>query len=290
MADETDIIRAGAELVVPSTGEWLRAVDITGPLIVLVHGFTSHGRYLRKLGAYLHGPRFITAIFNYDSYLGIDRAADELADRLQFLSPSLQQHGFAVIGHSMGGLVARRFSRFAAAGATSALRGIGLLGTPNAGTLDRRVVSYMLDWAGRISSPNPYYRSAASRASQQLTLSDPSRLIATLNELDRATPPNLPVLSVSGGHAYLELGEASRFAIADQWKNRGLQALIGETPNDGLVAESSADFGAVIDCGLPSVRHCNDYLSYRRINHTYLTQSQEVANVLISWLNRQVFP
>ena len=68
MAEEADVIRAGAELVIPETGQWLRDIDITGPLIVLVHGFTSQGKYLHKLAAYLRSRRFVISWLKRDVF------------------------------------------------------------------------------------------------------------------------------------------------------------------------------------------------------------------------------
>src|SRR6266487_3223240 len=111
MPEERDVIHTGADLVRCDTGRWLTPQDLTAPLVICVHGFTSHGRYMVELARHVEGHRFIAALFNYDSYLGIDQASADLSDRLRLLIKNLTNHSFVLIGHSMGGLVARAFAR-----------------------------------------------------------------------------------------------------------------------------------------------------------------------------------
>jgi len=53
MSNERDVIRAGASLVKWDTDRWLTPKDLIAPTVVCVHGFTSHGRYMQDLAAYL---------------------------------------------------------------------------------------------------------------------------------------------------------------------------------------------------------------------------------------------
>src|SRR5713101_3979279 len=148
VAESHDVIRSGAELVNSASGRWLTRGEIDRPTVILLHGFTSHGRYLQQLADYIREHGYVCALFNYDSYLGIDTAAVALQERLRPLASTLSAHrGFALVAHSMGGLVARQFERTTGGVLREPLRGLALLGTPNRGALGGgQYVSYMLDW------------------------------------------------------------------------------------------------------------------------------------------------
>ena len=291
MPEERDIIRTGAALVRCGTDRWLTPRDLTAPLIICVHGFTSHGQYMVNLAQYIEAYGFIAALFNYDSYLGIDQASDDLLDRLRPLISNLTDHSFVLVGHSMGGLVARAFARDVQPPLREALKGIALIGTPNRGTLDKKLVSYMLDWADWLTGPNPYARSSIrSKSSKQLTLGDSEKIIEWLNRADQETPLEMPVLSISGGMAFLESGKYSDSSYSGALRNVLLQRLIGEKPNDGLVAESSSDITRIIGKSDGAIKHNNQYLDYPRTNHTYLVRNQSVANVIVGWLQEMIPP
>jgi len=245
-----------------------------------------------ELARHVEGHRFIAALFNYDSYLGIDQASADLSDRLRLLIKNLTNHSFVLIGHSMGGLVARAFARNVQPPLREALKGIVLVGTPNRGTLGKKeLISRMLDWADCLTGPNPYARSPIrSKSSKQLTLNDSEQLIQSLNRDDQKAPLGIHLLSISGGRAYLEFGKYSESSYSGAARNRVLQRLIGETPNDGLVAESSADITKVIEKSDGFIKHNNRYADYPRINHTYRVRNQGVADVIVSWLQEVIPP
>jgi pimeloyl-ACP methyl ester carboxylesterase len=186
-----DVIRSGAELVHPLVDPderaWLVARDISEPLVVFVHGFTSHGRYLVRLADYVSAHGFVSALFNYDSYQGINHAAEELEHLLDAVADGLTERGFFLVGHSMGGLVARYFAAQCSAAWGTALRGVATLGTPHRGTLSRKLVSRLLDWADFLTGPNPFARSPACRSAQQLADASPAGLIASLNAREPRT-------------------------------------------------------------------------------------------------------
>jgi len=186
----------------------------------------------------------------------------------------------------MGGLVALQHSLDESELATCALRGMILLGVPHAGTLrDKRVVSYMLDWADWLTGPNPYARHPASPAALQLTGNDKEKLLTLLAKRLKETVIRVPCLSVSGGLNFLEFGNGQ---FSGTVRNLVLQRLIKDLPNDGLVPESSADYSRALAVGFGT--HCNDYSDYCRINHTCLTRNQQIADVIVSWLLTKAFP
>lgn len=286
MPEGHDVIRAGAELVLAKTNRWITPGDLQAGVVILIHGFTSHGRYMKGLADFIDGHGFCCALFNYDSFLGVDAAADDLASRLDPIREPLQKNGFTLLAHSMGGLVARLLARNLDPALREALKGVALLGTPNQGALSagQALVSYMLDWADWLTVANPYARSSLCRSSQQLTLADPEQLIPTLNRADSESPLALPYLSISGGRSYLELGKRPGWL-----RNHLLQTVIGESPNDGLVAEHSADFTRISSTNAQHIGAATEiqpmgYPEFPRINHTYLTRSQAVAGIVLRWL------
>lgn len=107
---------------------------------------------------------------------------------------------------------------------------------------------------------------------------DPDDLIGRLNERTRTTPPHFPILSVSGGLCFLEVGD-------NQVQNGLLSALLRkqlESPNDGLVPEASADITNIVTA--KRFRHRNDYFDYDRTNHGHLTRNQAVITTVCRWL------
>lgn len=278
-----DVIRRGPALINPATNLWLTPREVTGKVLVFIHGFTSHGQYMQELAAYAQGHGFVTALFNYDSYSGIDSAAVSLRDLLRLMSSELIAHRYALIGHSMGGLVALQFASGPTEPLRSALAGIVLLGVPMRGALaNKKMLRYMLDWSEWLTGPNPYARNAACRSARQLTGNDSDRLLVDLASRTATLRP--PVLSISGGRNYLEFGQGS---LSGLLRNRALQRLIGSVPNDGLVAETSADITR--GGSAPSMRHERNYPGYTGINHTFLTRNQQIANIAVSWLQSTAF-
>lgn len=261
--------------------EWLSPSDVRGLLIVLVHGFTSHGAYLRRLATYMERQErgYTTALFTYNSFAGIGAAVDALVARLRRLEAQIRQHGCVLIGHSMGGLVARYFAQ-AADEFRPFLRGLCLIGTPNRGTLESRVVSLLISVGENVGEVDPYSRSAACTAALELTGSDPGKLISVLNDRERADKNPVPTMSISGGLAYLDFPRLPDFARSVA--NNVVQIILKDARNDGLVTETSADIRNVATG--QSYSHVNNYPEFKRTNHSYLTSNQQVADLIIDWI------
>jgi pimeloyl-ACP methyl ester carboxylesterase len=309
-ARDLDPIRTGAHLYLPTEdGRWLRPADVTKPLVVLIHGFTANPRFLEDLATYLEGDGFRSALFSYDSFLGIDDAGRHLLKCLQNLTEPLMSYGVALLGHSMGGLVARYAAHNAPNNLRQVLRTVVLLGTPNRGTLDHKLLlSCFFYWGDLLSRVNPFTRSALCRSAKQLTLKDTDGLIQTLNQDHKTRALPFSFLSLSGGNNFLELEGIAGSFVARAY-NAVIQRLIREKPNDGLVPESSADLSRVVadfcdeevkgnsegeqrmaadhhpgSLAVPLVEHRSDYLDYTTTNHTYLTRNYEIAGIVGSWL------
>ncbi|MGH9426809.1 MAG: esterase/lipase family protein, partial [Terriglobia bacterium] len=106
------IIGTGDSLLRVADLKWAEPPDFNaGRSVILVHGFTSHGYYLRKLGNFLMTFGYRAFIFNYNSYRGIARASESLKDFLlrydRNAEGGISANRVFIIAHSMGGLVAR---------------------------------------------------------------------------------------------------------------------------------------------------------------------------------------
>ena len=286
-----DALRSGPQLRAWSTQEWLTADDITGPLVILIHGLAATSAGLKSLATHV-AKRYCVAVFDYASFEGIDRGADDLVARLKRFSPALAKHGLALIGHSMGGLVARHFLRFGPDELKAATKGLAALGSPHQavasaadGRSRKRWLSILIDLMEKDEELDPFARHPACPAAKQLLALDERSLIHQLLDADRAEPPAIPMLTVSGGRNYIELYDSG------SWRNRQANRFIQlalSRPNDGLVEEFSAD---LTKCGVQSnASHCNDYTGWSTTNHTHLVVNQDVADVLLDWLAGSVFP
>ena len=90
----------------PDSGE-LR-LNSQEPVNVIVHGcFSSAGRFRSLADVFaFHGQQ--TVCFSYDDRDSLTKSSKELITAIEELSAVLQKPDIAVIGHSQGGLVARR--------------------------------------------------------------------------------------------------------------------------------------------------------------------------------------
>lgn len=291
MAYPPDPLRSGPQLTSWRTKHWLADEDIVGPLVVFVHGFSASTAPLATLAEYI-ANRFAVAMFDYSSHAGVETGAADLSRRLQRFAVRLQDARFALIAHSMGGLVAKQFARSAANPLQSVLAGIATLGTPHGGiqgrglAVRRRLVAMMLDAFEEDGAPNPYARSWLCPAARQLIGTDSGAVVASLLDTDRSTPLNIPMLTLSGGRNYIEL-----FAPGTRWNaiaNRLIQANLA-LPNDGLVEEASANLGELLGKPGLACRHANEYGGWSVTNHTYLVSNQDVGELLLDWLTTEVF-
>ena len=223
-AINTDVIRTGAKLVHAITGRFLHRTDVENrPSVIFIHGFGSDGRYMLELAHYAKAEGFIPALFNYDSPRGIDSAAERLRERVVAVWPKNHEHGYGLVGHSMGGLVALEFATTCQSTCAQP-RGIALVGAPNGGVPNRggiyhpglaraaaKLIASTLDWADGKTTANPYARGRNCRATHQLTGDDGGFFLESL--WGRLESFQIPILSVSGGLPYLEIGKSLVFHL-----------------------------------------------------------------------------
>lgn len=282
---QPDPIRQGPQLTEALSGDWLTEQHIDRPLIVFVHGFTANGDYFRRMAKFLAGSGFSAAVFDYDSYVGIDTAGTQLAELLQPYIGAIRDRGLVLIAHSMGGLVARYFLQNAAGPELSPLiRGLCTLGTPHGGTLqDMAYWDFLVRWSESVGSLMPNLRLPMCRSAQQLVGSDADRFIPQLNNSRTALLAAIPVLTISGGQRFLELGKSGVF---NSLSSRQLQKLLGDQPNDGLVTEFSAGLHHHVGKLHPQYEHWTGYSHWGQTNHTQLVNNQQVAQYVLDWCRR----
>ncbi|WP_320426703.1 lipase family alpha/beta hydrolase [Roseateles agri] len=248
--------------------------------VVFIHGFTADASYMTDLMHQFDGAGFSAFAFEYACYRGIDHAADSLVSLLRLLDGNgdISKDRIVLVGHSMGGLVAR--AAVALANGGSLVRKVITIGTPNDGTLQGsflpRAMAY---WGEAIGGADPRGFSPQGDSARQLVKADPAPTL-----LDRlhttSAPAGIDFYSISGGYGKLDFGQS-------YWKNllinNYLQRRLG-TPNDGLVSETSSDLSRpVFATSAPNCTHQNGYVDYPHANHSFLINNQAVALTAVSF-------
>jgi pimeloyl-ACP methyl ester carboxylesterase len=248
--------------------------------VIFIHGYTADASYLTDLMRQFDGSGFACFAFEYACYRGIDHAAKSLIQLLDLLDfdSSISGNRVVLVGHSMGGLVAR--AAVALFNGAKFVRKVITLGSPHDGTLQNSLLPrFIAYWGEAVGGVNPRGFGLQSTSGLQLIKGDFPPLIDRLKQ----TPVSQRVdfLSISGGYAQLDFGRG-------YWKNllinRYLQAKLGK-PNDGLVDEKSSDLSqqAFAICA-PGCSHLRTYSAYGGINHTYLVNNHEVALIAVRFV------
>lgn len=240
----------------------------------MIHGFASSGRGWRCLTDFIlaSSPTYTVSWFEYDSALGIKAAATNL-------SSIIDGFGYArnvfLIGHSLGGLVARATRRSLR---STSLSGIVCLGSPHNGiSAESMFVSRAIGVCESIEKfIHPMLRK--SPVVRELTKMDADAVLDELNSFDAAATDLCPIVSVSGGLDRLPLEDGLGLLY------RRLAASILTSPNDGLVEEQSCDLARCIGTHDGDVTHWNDYSSYRYVHHFSLREDQQIALRLCQWI------
>jgi pimeloyl-ACP methyl ester carboxylesterase len=257
-------------------------------VIIFIHGFTLNGKYMERLINGFHDNGFQCFMFNYNSYRGIQEAANTLSQLLSDLNTLgegiIAQKKVSLLGHSMGGLVARAFCYISRTG--HFVQKMVTLGTPHAGTLgNSKLLKNLVLWGEYMTSAMPGITNKSCKSAMELMGNDATassqRLLDILNSSIRSTG-TLPILSVSGGKQWIEVSNNPLINIV---VNRRIARLMNDQDNDGLVSEDSSNLEKfVFNWGGLDVRHFNNYSEYRNINHSNLTQNYALSLKLMMWI------
>lgn len=194
---QTELAR-GADTAAEATTE------SAAPRVVLIHGLDEPGGIWDDLLPALMAAGYPVWEFRYPNDQGVDRSADYLAKHWPTLNPS---YPVALIGHSMGGLVARDFvSRWRHPVDTAPLvegapvAGVVLAGTPNHGSEWARLRIWLELRDQFVSlSERQFSLFAALRdgtGEAKIDLRPDSDFLRTLNA--RSWPESVPILLIAG--------------------------------------------------------------------------------------------
>jgi pimeloyl-ACP methyl ester carboxylesterase len=259
--------------------------------VIFIHGFTAHGTYLKSLTRYFDENGFNCFIFNYNSYRGIQMAAETLhalisgLDRLSTSETgdkgTLEHRQFDLICHSMGGLVGRAFTF--RQGACAYVKRIVTLGTPHSGTLgSSNIVSCFLKWGEFVTESVPGFTEKGCLSARQLTGNEDRPALLDLLSEKNPNAQSIPVLSISGGRRRLQFGKNPLYNAAMNFR---LQFLLSSGDNDGLVSETSSSLSSPLFAGcFSNRRHFREYPEYSEINHSNLVENYDLSLRIMSWL------
>jgi|ERR1043166_1249153 pimeloyl-ACP methyl ester carboxylesterase len=290
-AKQHDVAKTGSGLENWSTKQWLREDELRDVVIILVHGFTADASKFEQIAPYLSESGWTTALFSYDSYKGIDHSANSLNEMLLRWEDSLKRTRIAFVAHSMGGLVTRYFAQKGTPRLRTKIKAVVELGVPNRGTLTRGwpcrklLLNAALSISESMAGINPHWRSPACRAAEQLICADKQRVVEEMNYIDARGGIACPFLTISGGLPHLEIASRS---LKNRAYNALVQRVLNEKPNDGLVAESSANLSRALNATIAGHHHRTDYLDFATTNHTYLTHQMQVGMIVKEFLKTRL--
>jgi esterase/lipase len=257
--------------------------------VILIHGFTAHGKYLKKLGSFIQALGYKAFIYNYNSYRGIYKASESLRDYLmrydRMSGGAITENRLFLIAHSMGGLVARLLAiNHETAGM---IRGIIMLGTPNNGCFpSTRWLSHFIQYGEYLSEVMPEASNPACLSAKELVKADTTTtrpLIDSLNEIWSTSPACPPTMTISGGKRHLAI---SKSMLKNWIANKQIQAEMKDEENDGLVTERSVNMHkSTLISTHHKYTHFNSYPYYYDLNHTNLKENQTLALEIVEWLN-----
>lgn len=268
-AEQRRRLREGSEIIrYPDARRAIPDDFLKGPVVLFIHGFMADARNMTRLMKQFVDNDYVALAFNYACFDGIDVAARNLNGLLAtfdlLANGHLARNRLVIVGHSMGGLVARAFvaleqgDRYA--------KKVITFGSPHDGTFALEhldIALYLSEWLAGIwmGGYSPTCRSAL-----QLTRCDADKL---LDKLKTVKPDHgVEFISFSGGKPVLEVGGG---IIANYLLNNRIQFYYKDVPNDGLIAETSSDLSqAIFATCAPNCVHWASYPEYATTNHTNL--------------------
>ncbi|WDD96951.1 esterase/lipase family protein [Thalassomonas actiniarum] len=290
-------IKTGDELLILVEGdkfERVSAADFNhNYTVIIIHGFTAHGKYMVQTAQEFKKQGLNPIIFNYDSFKGIINAAKNLYNRLVNLDKLsidtkisnigiINDKGISLVAHSMGGLVSRAFCNL---DEKKYVKSIVTLGTPHQGTL---VDWISLKWALRawqlkynITTPG-FNRSCQSAKELTCTDGNLGNTLIDKMQVEESYISTIPKLSISGGLQHLECYD---FPFFNYVVNKYIQSKLKNKENDGLVTEYSSDW-TKLTWKKDSIKpiHFNNYDEFKVVNHSNLHLNQDIALIITRWI------
>lgn len=177
--------------------------------VVLIHGLAAHYVHLWPMAWYLNRKGFDVSIFGYRSWFwSIERHAERFAEELDRLEQDPNVESFAVVAHSMGGIVTRQAilgsdSTESSPRTFSKLKRVVLLGPPNQGSPKARRFGFFFPFCKTVRQlsdrPGSFVRDLPPPTEVEIGV-----IAAQRDRVVPATSSQLPTakdhVSVSSGH------------------------------------------------------------------------------------------
>jgi hypothetical protein len=280
IASQSKAAKVGATiLALTDEGNFRKAQpdDFSGSKTALfIHGFTADATYMRPLMEQFTQNGYCALAFNYPCYHGIDSAARSLKQLLAtfdaLTNSNISSKKIIIVGHSMGGLVARAF--IGPEGGHNYVRKVFTLGSPHGGTLiESRMLPWFVTWGESISGLVHGGFSKSSKSALQLMQADGPTPYLSLLQKTTVPEGTVEFHSISGGKNYLTFGEGG--GLRERVLNIVIQRELKSDKNDGLVLESSSNLSnpKFAMCASGCMHH-NSYEDFKLLNHTHLCESQ----------------
>jgi pimeloyl-ACP methyl ester carboxylesterase len=254
-----------------------------GKVVLLIHGSSMNDlawrRHGHDHGAALESRGGSTALYlRYNSGLHVSTNGERLASLLEQLVTSwpVPLDEIVLVGHSMGGLVARSACRFADDGGHSwrtRVRALVTLGTPHHGAPLEQGGSWLQFLLGISSYSAPLARLAELRSAGVTDLRFGNVIDAHwtgVGRFEERTDRRAPVPLPKGVECYAIAGTLAR-------------RLGGRLPGDGLVPVPSA-LGKHRDASMRLAFPGTHQLTALGTDHLALLASEEVSQALARWL------
>lgn len=248
---------------------------------LLIHGWAASADNLDSLASFLHRSGEVSCLVaEYESSLGAEYAANAIYELVKIAADGLgrdpTENNFCIslVGHSFGGVVGSFLLKELDFG--EMFDRLITLGTPHGGVMnDNELIAAMYRVVQVASRRLGLMSSLGCQTVNELIERDKEKVLSAL----RSKPyPDVHACSVSAGREYLTLYDDRRL---NEMINTAIQRVLRESPNDGIVVESSADVRANSDAENSDVAHINDYSDFSHVCHSEIINSQIVAaNVL----------
>ena len=122
-----------SKVIVHHDEAWLESAD-GRPLVLCLHGLNGTHETFDGLRKNLRSCGYRTAAISYEPHRPIAMLASEVSKEVAaHLASSSQKHGLVIVGHSMGGLIAREWTNNVAL-ENEAISGLITIGTPHQGS------------------------------------------------------------------------------------------------------------------------------------------------------------